>query len=176
VTYIALLRGINVGGYKTVAMADLRGLLATLGFADVKSVLQSGNLVFGAARTPSAALEARLEREVATRLGVTADFHVRTAEEWRAIVDRNPFPDEARRDPGHLLVSMFKSPLAAPNVKALRAAITGREVLKADGRHLYMVFPDGIGNSRAVTLVDKKLAARGTSRNWNTVLKLASLI
>ncbi|HTM24851.1 MAG TPA: DUF1697 domain-containing protein [Vicinamibacterales bacterium] len=176
VIYIALLRGINVGGYKMVAMADLRALLATLGFADVRSVLQSGNLVFGAARTPAATLEARLEREVAARLGVTADFHVRTADEWRAIVDRNPFRDEAKRDPGHLLVTMFKSPLAAPKVKALQAAITGREVLKADGRHLYMVFPDGVGNSKAFGLVDKKLAARGTSRNWNTVLKLAALV
>ena len=72
-------------------------------------------------------------------------------------------------------MSFFKAPLVPVNVKALQAAITGPERLHADGRHLYMVFPDGMGNSKAARLIDKKLAALGTARNWNTVMKLSAL-
>ena len=174
---IALLRGVNVGGTKMVAMADLRAVLTRLGFADVESLLQSGNLVFSvrtAARS-CVALETHLEKEVEKALGLKADFHVRTGEEWKSVIAGNPFRAEAVSDPGHLLVSFFKAPLVPANVKALQAAITGPEVLSADGRHLYMVYPDGMGSSKAAPLVERKLAARGTARNWNTVLKLAAL-
>lgn len=174
---IALLRGVNLAGNRMVAMADLRALLTRLGFGDVQSVLQSGNLVFslrGPARS-TATLEGLLEKEVEKAVGLKADFHVRTADEWKAVIDGNPFRAEAASDPSHLLVSFFKAPLVAANVKALQAAISGPERLRADGRHLYMVFPDGIGNSKAVGLIDRKLAARGTARNWNTVMKLSTL-
>ena len=175
-TYIGLLRGINVGGNKRVAMADLREMIAGLGFSDVKTLLQSGNVVFrGPARAP-ARLEAQLEAALEKRLGMKVDFHVRTADEWRAIVKANPFTAAARKDPGHLLLSCFKQPLDQDNVKAAQAAITGPEILKVDGRHLYMVFPDGIGNSKATVGMDRKLAAQGTARNWNTVQKLLALI
>jgi uncharacterized protein (DUF1697 family) len=174
---IALLRGVNVGGNKMVAMADLRALLTRLGFGDVQSVLQSGNLIFsvrGAARSCSS-LEGHLETEVEKALGLKADFHVRTADEWQSVIAGNPFRAEAASDPGHLLVSFFKAPLVKANVQAAQAAITGPERLHADGRHLYMTFPDGMGNSKAAVLVDRKLAARGTARNWNTVMKLSAL-
>ena len=174
---IALLRGVNVGGNKMVAMADLRALLTRLGFGEVQSVLQSGNLVFSvqSAARSCEALESHLEKEVEKALGLKADFHVRTPGEWQAVIDGNPFRAEAASDPSHLLVSFFKAPLVAANVKALQAAITGPERLHADGRHLYMTFPEGIGNSKASLLADRKLAARGTARNWNTVMKLSGL-
>lgn len=100
---IALLRAVNVGGHQPVAMADLKSLLADLGFSDVKSLLQSGNLVFRADGTP-AAVERQLQAETEKRLGVRCDIHVRSAAEWAEMVARNPFPEEAERDPGHLLV------------------------------------------------------------------------
>lgn len=175
-TYVGLLRGINVGGNKMIPMADLRDLIAALGFSDVTTLLQSGNVVFRGAATAPAKLEAQLEAALEKRFGFSVEFHVRTADEWKAIVKANPFAAEALKDPGHLLVSCFKAPLDKTNVKALQAAITGRETLKAAGRHLYMMFPDGVGNSKAAALVDKKLAARGTARNWNTVQKLAALV
>ena len=174
-TYIGLLRGINVGGNNMVAMADLRDMMTKIGFSDVKTLLQSGNVVFRAAAKAPAKLESQLEAALEKRLGLKIEFHVRTADEWRSVIAANPFGAEAKKDPGHLLVSCFKAPLDKANVKALQAAITGRETLSADGRHLYMVFPDGMGNSKAAALVDKKLGARGTARNWNTVQKLAAL-
>lgn len=175
-TYIGLLRGINVGGANAVAMSELREMIAGLGFSDVKTLLQSGNVVFrGAAKAP-AQVESQLETALEKRLGRKVDFHVRTAAEWLAVVAANPFPAEAVADPGHLVVSCFKAPLDPAHVKALQAAITGPERVHGDGRHLYMVFPDGIGNSKAAALADRRLQARGTARNWNTALKLAVLV
>jgi uncharacterized protein (DUF1697 family) len=172
--YVALLRGINVGGNKMVSMAALREVLTKRGFKDVKTLLQSGNVVFRAPAQPPAKLEAQLEREIEKAFGMKVDFHIRTADEWQAIVDGNPFGAEARRDPSRMHVTCYKAPLDKASVKEARAAITGPEVLHADGRHLYMVFPDGMGNSKAAVIVGRKLPP-GTARNWNTVLKLAAL-
>ena len=175
-TYVGLLRGINVGGNKMVAMAELREMVTALGFTDVKTLLQSGNVVFRGPAKATAKLESQLEAALEKRFGMNVDFHVRTADEWRAVIDANPFPAEAKKDPSHLLVTCFKAPLDKANVKAVQAAITGPETLHADGRHLYMVFPDGIGKSKAPVIVGRTLRAYGTARNWNTVLKLAALM
>jgi uncharacterized protein (DUF1697 family) len=173
--HIALLRGINLGGARKVAMADLRAMLTGMGFADVQSLLQSGNAVFrGGAR--GAALERALEREAETRLGLRTDIHVRTVPEWDAVVANNPFPDEATRDPSHLLVLCMKGAPSVRGVDALRAAITGRERVAVVGRQAYLVYPDGIGRSRLTTaLLDAHLGGRGTARNWNTIVKLAAM-
>jgi uncharacterized protein (DUF1697 family) len=172
--YIALLRGINVGGNNMVAMSDLRALLAKMGFEDVQTLLQSGNVVFKGPKKSAAALERELEAALQKALKLSVDFHVRTADEWRQVVKANPFGTEAKKDPARLVVTCYKAPLDPATVKAVEAKITGRERLHADGRHLYMTFPDGYGNSKAAVLVGKALGA-GTARNWNTVLKLAGI-
>lgn len=174
-SYIALLRGVNLAGHKMVAMADLRAMLEGLGFTDVRSLLQSGNLMFHGRAQAGAALERKLELEARRRLDLETDFHVRTAAEWQSIIARNPFPEAARRDPGHLLMMCFKDAPAAKDVRALQAAIKDREVVRAVGRQAYVVYPDGVGGSRLTTaLIDKTLGLRGTARNWNTVLKLGA--
>ena len=175
-TYIALLRGINVGGHNQVAMADLRALLARLGFLDPQSLLQSGNLVFRSATKSTASLERLLEVETAQRLGLETAFFVRTAEQWPAILARNPFPSEAKRDPGHLHVMFLKATPEAKRVKALQAAISGRELVRSRGPYLYVTYPDGAGRSRLTNaVIEKALGTRGTARNWNTVRKLDAL-
>jgi uncharacterized protein (DUF1697 family) len=174
--HIALLRGINVGGHKPVAMSGLRAMLTALGFSDARSLLASGNLVFGTGARNAADLELMLETEAARRLGLRTDFLVRTAAEWASIVARNPFRDEAERDPGHLVVMIMKDAPSAKRVQALQAAITGPEFVRAGGRHVYLFYPDGVGLSRLThKLIEDTLATRGTGRNWNTVLKLAAL-
>jgi uncharacterized protein (DUF1697 family) len=175
-TYIALLRAINLAGYQRVAMSDLRDLLGGLGFEDVRSLLQSGNLVFRSGARDGTQVERRLEAEAAKRLGLATGFIVRSAEEWEAVVAGNPFPAEAKRDPGHLLVVFLKGAPAAKGVESLQAAIKGREVVRARGKDAYIVYPDGIGRSRLTNaLIEKHLGTRGTGRNWNTVLKLHAL-
>ncbi len=176
-TYVALLRGINVGGYKQVAMADLRDLLARLGLLDPRSLLQSGNLVFRTDARSGAQLERSLEVEAARRLALQTDFFVRSAAEWKAVVAANPFPEEAARDPGHLIAMFVKDSPPAGDIDALRTAITGPEFVQAGGRQLYILYPAGIGRSRLTNaLIEKKLKTRCTGRNWNTVLKLGKLI
>jgi len=172
-TYIALLRGINVGGHKKVAMPDLRDVVADLGFDDVRTLLQTGNLVFrGSART-GAALERLLEAEAEKRLGLLTAFLVRTDKEWQSVIARNPFPREAERDPSHLVVMFLQDAPRANDVKALQAASKGPEIIRAGGKHLYIVYPAGIARSRLnIDLIEAKLGTRGTGRNWNTVLKL----
>src|SRR6266508_1674174 len=147
-THIALLRAVNLGSHNKVAMAELRELLGRLGFSEPRTLLQSGNLVFRTARPTGAALEKLLETEAAGRLGLETDIFVRTAAEWRAIVARNPFPEEAARDPAHLVLLCLKAAPSADAVRQLQQAIAGRELVRADGRQAYIVYPDGIGTSR----------------------------
>jgi uncharacterized protein (DUF1697 family) len=175
--HIALLRGINVGGNNMIAMAELRQLMEKLKFAGARSLLQSGNLVFTSQRLTGDALERHLEAETAKRFDVTVDYLVRTADEWKKIIARNPFPKEAKLDPGHLLVMCLKAAPQAKDVKNLQAAIKGREVIHADGKQLYLVYPDGVGKSKLTnTLIERTLGTRGTARNWNTALKLEALV
>jgi uncharacterized protein (DUF1697 family) len=176
-TFVALLRAVNVGGRGTVSMAQLRDLAAGLRFEAPQTLLQSGNLVFRArASTRPIAVEHLLETALASRLDLHADVCVRTAAEWRRVVDRNPFPEEAQSDPGHLLVMALKRPPGAAQVDALRASVAGREVVRADGSHLYLFYPDGIGRSRlTAAVIERAAGTRGTARNWNTVLKLDAL-
>ncbi len=157
-------------------MADLRDFLTRLGFADTRSLLASGNLVFRGGTKTGAQLERLLETEAAKRLALQTDFFVRAAQEWQAVIAQNPFPEEAERDPAHLVVMFLKDVPDGKAVKALQASITGREVVRTKGAHAYIVYPDGIGRSRLTNaLIEQRLATRGTGRNWNTVLKLGAL-
>jgi uncharacterized protein (DUF1697 family) len=174
--YIALLRGINVGGHNAVAMSDLRDLLTDLGFAGATTLLQSGNVVFQAAGKTSNALESLLEKETARRMGVSADYIVRSANEWAKVVAANPFPKEAEEDPGHLIVMSLKSAVAAKSVESLQASVKGPETVRGSGKQIYIAYPEGIGRSKLTgTVIEKKLGSRGTARNWNTALKLLAL-
>ncbi len=175
-SYVALLRGINVGGNKMVAMAELREMLEALGFSDVKTLLQSGNVVFRGAAAPPAKLERQLEAAMTKHFGMACDYHVRTAAELREVIDANPLKAEAAKDPSRFTVSFYKAPLATSAVKAAQASIAGPEIVRAHGRHLYMYWPDGQGRSKAGIVVGKALKVDGTARNWNTVLKLAALV
>jgi uncharacterized protein (DUF1697 family) len=176
VVHIALLRAVNVGGRKPVVMAELRDLLTELGFVDTRSLLQSGNLVFRSNARTGSDLEGFLEEEAAKRLHLDTDFLVRTEEEWKRIVANNPFQEQAKRDPAHLVVTFLKRAPTTKQTEVLQSALTGPEEFSADGRQAYIVYPAGIGRSRVTNaFVEKKLGIRGTARNWNTVLKLASL-
>ena len=174
--HIALLRAVNLGAHNKVRMADLCQLCTKVGLKDVRSLLQSGNLVFDSEGRKSAELETVLEGAAKRRLGLETDIVVRTAGEWKAIVTGNPFAAEAKRDPSHLVVMVLKAAPARANVSLLKAAIIGREEIAVKGRQAYLVYPDGIGDSRLTTaMIERKLGTRGTGRNWNTTLRLAAL-
>jgi uncharacterized protein (DUF1697 family) len=153
-------------------MTDLRNFLAALGMENVRSLLQSGNLVFESKVRTGSELERFLESEALDRLSLEADFIVRTPDEWKAVIRQNPFRKEAEKDPGHLVVMFLKSEPDVADIVALQSDIRGREVVRAKGKHAYIYFPDGQGRSKLTHTVLEKRLGRGTGRNWNTILKL----
>ena len=175
-TYVGLLRAINLGSHNKIAMSDLKLMLERLGFDEPRTVLLSGNIVFKSESASAAKLEQQLERASTNHLAVTTDYFVRSATEWQAIVDANPFVKEAKKDPARVIMMCLRDAPTPAQVKALQASIVGREVVKASGKHAYLIYPDGQGRSKlTIQKIEKALGTRGTARNWNTVLKLAEL-
>ncbi|MCI4369041.1 MAG: DUF1697 domain-containing protein [Thermoplasmata archaeon] len=175
--YVALLRAVNLGGKTEVDLEAVRGMFRSLGLEEVVSVLRSGNVVFNAPAQPSERLEGRLESEARRRLALDTAFLVRSAAQWSQTLARNPFPEMAEKDPGHLLVAFLKDAPDAEHWKALREAIRGPEKVEGREREAYLVYPEGVGRSRLTAqFIERHLGTRGTSRNWNTVRKLASLL
>ncbi len=164
-THVALLRAVNLGPHNKVSMADLKTLFADLGFANPRTLLQSGNVVFDG-KVTGAKLEKQLEDAARKTLGLDTDFIVRTEKEWDEIIKDNPFPKEAKDDPAHLVLMACKD----KPPKDIKITGAKRERVEVVGKNIYIVYPDGIGVSRL------KIGAVGTGRNWNTVLKLASLV
>ena len=124
-TLITLLRAINLAGHKQVAMPVLRDFFTGLGFSDVRTLLQTGNVIFRGEARNANDLERLLESEAKAQLGLDTDFFVRSAKDWEALVDANPFPEEAKSDPGHLVVMFLKDAPNAKSLEALRASIRG---------------------------------------------------
>ena len=175
--YVALLRGINVGGNKKVPMADLRAMTAKLGFDDPQTLLQSGNLVFGAKSQPTATLEQLLEAATKKSVGVECSYLVRTAAEWAALVAANPYVKQAKENPAYTVVTFCREVPDAAALKALRTEARGGEDFRVIGRELFMWYPNGQGQSKlAEALSRNRLGTVCSARNWNTVLKISALL
>jgi uncharacterized protein (DUF1697 family) len=175
-TYIGVLRAINLGSHNKIAMSDLRAMMEKIGLEEPKTLILSGNIVFKSSSSSVEKVERMLEEASTKHLGVTTDYFVRSAKEWRAIIDANPFPKEAKSDPGRMVMMCLRDAPTPAQVKALQGAIKGREVVKAKGKQAYFVYPDGMGRSKlTIKMIEKALGTRGTARNWNTVLKLGEL-
>jgi uncharacterized protein (DUF1697 family) len=158
-------------------MSDLRRVLEKLGMEEVQTLLQSGNVVFRSKVTSASKLERLLEEATAKELGITTEYFVRSDKEWQTIIEKNPFPKEAKTDPARLVVSAMREAPDRAAVKALQLAIPGREVVETNGRDAYFYFPDGQGRSKVTpALVERHLRSKGTARNWNTVLKIGAMM
>jgi uncharacterized protein (DUF1697 family) len=169
-TWIALLRGINVGNAKRVAMADLRALLTDLGYGDVRTVLQSGNALF-TATGKAAAIEKAVSARIAADLEMDVKVLVRSAAELVEVVDGNPFV--ARGLPVAELHATFLS--KAPAASKLRAVDTDAvapDELALGDRVIYTRLPNGVMGSKLPSW-DKALGVDASARNWKTVLRIA---
>jgi uncharacterized protein (DUF1697 family) len=173
-THVALLRGINVGKAKRVSMADLKALVEGLGYRDVRTLLNSGNVVFTARAKPEAAA-ARIEKALAERTGVSARVTVLTAAELAAAVAENPLLQIAD-DPTRLLVAVVNDPAYRTRVLPLMEQDWAPERLGVGTRVAYLWCPDGILASRLSAAVGRALGDGVTARNWATVLKLHNLV
>jgi uncharacterized protein (DUF1697 family) len=171
-TYVALLRGINVGGNNKVPMADLRAMCLGLGYDHVESYIQSGNVVFHMAAS-EASVVAAMEAGLLSTFGLTLSVVVRSAPELIDIVARNPFPSET--DGAKLHVTCFAEPLTAAMVAKLDPVVAPPDTFVLDGRDMYLHLPGGMGTSKLAVHIGQKLGKLGTTRNWNTVLKLVEM-
>jgi uncharacterized protein (DUF1697 family) len=172
--YAVLLRGINVGGNKKIAMADLRQLLSRLGYTDVVTHLQSGNALFTAPGKPDQ-LAADIEAGIVSELGMKVSCLIRTRAQLQAVVAGNPFGDLAT-DPSRLLVMFLSGKPDPARLADLDPATFAPDLFAVGDRELYLWCPNGISKSKLTPIPwDKRLQLVATGRNWNTVTKLLAL-
>ncbi|HUQ53286.1 MAG TPA: DUF1697 domain-containing protein [Gammaproteobacteria bacterium] len=173
--YVSMLRAVNVGGTSRIKMDALRAVYESIGLKDVRTLLQSGNVVFRSAITDRAQLVKRIEQEIERQLELQVDVIVRTLAEIASIVERGPALSP-KADMAKLLV-MF---LAGVPDAAGQAALVqwhkerkGPEMLELRGPEIYLYYPDGVGRSKlSGAVIENKLNTSGTARNWHTLQKL----
>jgi uncharacterized protein (DUF1697 family) len=173
-SYIALLRGVNVGG-NTLRMERLRALCEELGLKDVRTYVQSGNVVFAAGRS-SAHWARTLAQALAGEARLPVLVIVRSATDMARIVADNPFLKEKGIDTTKLHVTFLENAPARNAVKALEALPSGADRFVQAGEEIYVHCPNGYGNTKlSNTAFEKALGLRATTRNWNTVNKLREM-
>ena len=172
--HVALLRGINVGRAKRVAMADLRDVVVGLGYRDVRTLLNSGNVVFTVPGTARGDAAARIEHAIATHLGVSSRVTVLTGGELKTIVNANPL-GEIADNPSRLLVSVLSKPADRTRLTPLTREDWSPEALALGARVAYLWCPNGMIESRLAQAVGRILGDATTTRNWATMLKLQDL-
>ena len=182
-SHVALLRGINVGGVK-LAMADLRAVLSSLGYADVSTYIQSGNALFSTPDTDNAKLAAALESAIEDRFGIWSSVVVLSRDELARVLAANPYPDEPNPRLVHVVFLNAEPPgdlmTRISAAESASAAKGSRDTVQAGGRVLFLHTPDGFGRSELAIQLARRagpMSAKGagTARNWATVTKLLQL-
>jgi uncharacterized protein (DUF1697 family) len=171
---VALLRGINLGRNRRVSMGDLRKVLEDNGYEDVRTHLQSGNVVLSSPIS-GARLERALERQLADGLGIEVEVLVRSRKQLSDVVARDPLGKVAK-NPSRYLVSFLRSKPPAKVVRELEAEDVAPEQLVIDGREVYSWHPGGFQRSKLRTLLTQRLGVTTTGRNWSTVTRLLALM
>ena len=172
---IALLRGINVGGHKKVPMARLRELMGELGYADVRTYVQSGNVVFTSPDRPDEETARVLEQQLEAAFGFEIAVVIRSRDELTAVAEANPL-HEIAVDPARYHVLFLSEAVAPERLADLEPAEFAPDVLHLRGREIYLWTPEGMHDSRlAKALTPKRLGVTATARNWRTVEKLLAL-
>lgn len=175
-THVALLRGINVGGRNLVPMAELVGLFADAGCGEVRTYVQSGNVVFRAAPALARRLPRLVTEAISEGFGHRVPVVVRTAEELRQVARDNPFP-EAAAQPKRLHVAFLAEAPAPAAVEALDPARSPPDAFLVRGREVYLSLPNGVAGTRLTNdYLDRTLRTVSTLRNWRTVLALVALL
>jgi uncharacterized protein (DUF1697 family) len=175
-TYIAMLRGVNVSGHKPLGMERLRAALAPLGFTSIKTYLQSGNVVFTAAKGSPAVLATKIHDVINREFGYSVPVIIRTAAELAQIIADNPFTKDPHIDSLKLHVTFLADQSPKTALAALQPLADGPERLHVFSREIYLYCPNGYGRTRlSNTAIEKKLALAATTRNWKSVNALMQM-
>ena len=173
---IAMLRGVNVGPHNRMKMDVLRDLCGSLELRDVRTYVQSGNIVFRTNLRNPAALAKKIQTAIEKEFGFNPDVILRTTAEMRGVITRNPFAGMKNMEPSKLLVDFLAGDPAPEARKIVMAIKTDPEMLHVGGRELYIYFPNGVGQSKLTwSSLEKILKTQGTARNWNSVTKLLAM-
>jgi uncharacterized protein (DUF1697 family) len=168
--YIAMLRGINIGPHKRMKMEKLRSSCEELGFVKVKTYIQSGNIVFQAAKLSSAAAAKKIEAQIVKDFGFSADVISRTAEEMKKVVEANTLLREPGIDPSKFHVVFLAEAPSPGAIRKLEALTLSPDKVRHAGKEIYFYFPNGVsGSSIWKHNLDRVMSVSGTMRNWNTV-------
>ena len=171
--YVALLRGINVGGHRRVGMLALANVFSRLGYEGVQTCVQSGNVVFRAYVADGAEIEAAIE----AHFGFPVQVALRTGAEWARAIAGNPYPQQAAADGSEVHLALLSAEPDAEGVASLQAVPRGRDNWHLDGRNLYLDLPNGAGRTRLDHgTLERRLAVGVTIRNWKTVETLGKLL
>lgn len=174
-TYVALLRGVNLGARNKVSMADLRTLFESLGAEDVQTYVQSGNVVFKSRVGSAAELTGAIERRIGRELGLEISVMLRTSEQLAKIVAGNPFA-ASQGEGTKLHVTFLADSPERSRVRTLESVASEPDEFRVHGREVYLHTPKGYGRSKLSNAhFEKQLDVAATTRNWNTVTKLAEL-
>ncbi|TLN01847.1 DUF1697 domain-containing protein [bacterium] len=173
-TYIALFRGINVGGTGSLPMKELVTLLQDLGCREVRTYIQSGNAVFASTEADAGRLAAAIGTEVKSRRGFEPKVLLLTRAEFEQAAAANPFP-EAESDPQTLHLGFLAAEPPDPNLEAIEKLRAASERWQLIGRVFYLYAPEGIGRSKLATVSERLLGVPMTDRNWRTVQAVADM-
>lgn len=175
-TYVALLRGINVGGHTRVAMADLREILESLRHEHVRTLLQSGNAVFSSSRRDRSAIVDEIEAALKKRTGHAIRVILRTRADLEKTVAANPLP-AAAANPTFLHVAFLSADPDKAKAAAIDPAAVAPDEFRFGDRAMYIWYKNGSGRSKLTNaLTERRLGVVATARNWNTVLKLLEMV
>jgi uncharacterized protein (DUF1697 family) len=175
-SYVAMLRGINVSGSKIIKMEALRASFEALGFSNVRTYVQSGNVVFAAKERTAAPLGAKIAARIKRDFGFDVPTLVLGAESLARVVDQNPFVGRKGVDPTKLHVTFLAEAPAAAGLQKMQAVMSGRDEFQCRGTSIYLVCPDGYGNSKLNNnAFERALRVGATTRNWKTVTTLAAM-
>jgi uncharacterized protein (DUF1697 family) len=170
---VALLRGINVGGNRKVPMSELCAAATEAGLTEVKSYIQSGNVIFNSGKMNVNQSTALLEKAIEERFGFRVDVIVRTAVQWKKYASGSPFPGAERARPNLLHLGLSKFPCNKNIAEALKEAALYGEKIKLVGDAIWIDFAASVAKSKLrSTLLDRAAGSTVTMRNWNTVLKI----
>lgn len=173
--WIALLRGINVGGRNIIPMQELTDLLEKLGCQNVKTYIQSGNVVFDFSGPDPISLPAKITGSIAEERGFEPGVLLFDSERLDRIVSQNPFTED-EIEPKTLHVYILDSAPAAPDMQALENVAATGERFRLTGDNFYLHAPNGIGRSKLAAKVEKAMGVAATARNWNTIIKIRNMV
>lgn len=173
-TYIALFRGINVGGKNILPMKALKALLENLNLQNIKTYIQSGNVVFQSEAIDAARLSSQISAEIKKNHGFEPRVLLLALEEMEQAIRLNPFP-EVVSDPKTLHVGFLTSKPANPDMEALESLRAENERFELVDRLFYLHAPDGIGRSKLAASAERLLGVPMTDRNWRTIDKIMAM-